>query len=136
MHYLVVVGLQQQPGIPGKTRPRNDLYVLYSFIHSLSLSFLFPFYPFCHLLVYRHCKLRIGSGIERDHKSILVRSASDMDMGWVHPWVGLGWVLNFRVSNGLGWVQFLEFIIFFSIAIILLCKSVTVVQYRVNSSAN
>jgi len=22
---------------------------------------------------------------------------SEMDMGWVHPWVGLGWV-------GLGWV--------------------------------
>ena len=31
-----------------------------------------------------------------------------MDMGWVNPWVGLGWVglglsPNFLFCNGLGW---------------------------------
>jgi len=31
---------------------------------------------------------------------------SEMDMGWVNPWVGLGWVLgpNFSFCNGLGYV--------------------------------
>ena len=79
----------------------------------------------------------------------------DMDMGWVHPWVGLGglvgWVWlgwvgfgpKFSCLNGLRWVgfSFSNLLIFFSIAIIQLRKSVTVVypyriQYRVNSSAN
>ena len=23
-----------------------------------------------------------------------VRAVPEMDMGWVHPWVGLGWVVN------------------------------------------
>jgi len=28
---------------------------------------------------------------------------AEMDMGWVHPWVGLGW--NFGKYFGLGWVE-------------------------------
>jgi len=27
-----------------------------------------------------------------------------MDMGWVHPWVGLGWVAFSSTCDGLGWV--------------------------------
>jgi hypothetical protein len=28
---------------------------------------------------------------------LVILDSTEMDMGWVHPWVGLGWV-------GLGWV--------------------------------
>ena len=28
----------------------------------------------------------------------------EMDMGWVHPWVGLGWVVFSSTCDGLGWV--------------------------------
>jgi len=66
-----------------------------------------------------------------------------MDMGWVHPWVGLGWVGSEIFVFEMGWVgfSFSNLIIFFSITIIQLRKSVAVVypyriQYRVNSSAN
>ena len=36
------------------------------------------------------------------------KSETDMDMGWVHPWVGLGFGLGpkFLCLNGLGWVGF------------------------------
>ena len=56
-------------------------------------------------------------------------------------WVGLGPKFSCLKWVGLGWVQFLEFIKFFSITIIQLRKSVTVVypyriQYGVNSSSN
>jgi len=33
-----------------------------------------------------------------DQHSISSCISTEMDMGWVHPWVGLGWV-------GLGWVK-------------------------------
>ena len=29
---------------------------------------------------------------------------SDMAMGWVNPWVGLGWDEDFHNYSGLGWV--------------------------------
>jgi len=32
-------------------------------------------------------------------------ATSDMDVGWIHPWVGLGWVENFPVL--VGWVGFI-----------------------------
>ena len=34
----------------------------------------------------------------------------DMDVGWIHPWVGLGWVAlgrKFSRFGGLGWVGFI-----------------------------
>jgi len=30
---------------------------------------------------------------------------SDMAMGWVNPWVGLGWVEDFHNYSGFGWVK-------------------------------
>ena len=41
---------------------------------------------------------------------------SEMGMGWVNPWVGLGWVglgPNFSVCNGLGWVQAMKIGVFY-----------------------
>jgi len=33
---------------------------------------------------------------------------AEMDMGWVHPWVGLGWVAFSSTCDGLGWVEWNE----------------------------
>jgi len=33
----------------------------------------------------------------------LFYTVSEMDMGWVNPWVGLGLGPNFLFRNGLGW---------------------------------
>jgi len=30
--------------------------------------------------------------------------ASEMDMGWVHPWLGLGWVESHFPAHVMGWV--------------------------------
>ena len=36
------------------------------------------------------------------HPRRIVTMEPDMDVGWIHPWVGLGWVENFPVL--VGWV--------------------------------
>jgi len=33
-------------------------------------------------------------------------ASSELDMGLVHPWVGLGWVTKFSVLGWSGWVGF------------------------------
>jgi len=30
----------------------------------------------------------------------------ELSMGWIDPWVGLGWVEFFSVFGGLGWVKY------------------------------
>ena len=39
-----------------------------------------------------------GSFVEAEARQVdvvcVVLISSEMDMGWVHPWVGLGWVVN------------------------------------------
>jgi len=35
-----------------------------------------------------------------------------MVVGWVHPWVGLGWVGSEMFMVEMGWVQLMEFIYF------------------------
>ena len=32
-----------------------------------------------------------------------MKAKADMAMGWVNPWVGLGWVEDFHNYSGLGW---------------------------------
>ena len=34
----------------------------------------------------------------------LQMAKSEVNMGWVDPWVGLGWVQFFCTMRGLGWV--------------------------------
>ena len=46
------------------------------------------------------------------HPVVLARkkSIADMDVGWIHPWVGLDWVglgRKFSRFGGLGWVGFI-----------------------------
>jgi len=40
---------------------------------------------------------------EGDNSLLLLSCArGEMDMGWVHPWVGLGWVAFSNTCDGLG----------------------------------
>ena len=45
----------------------------------------------------------IAAGV---HGNVLRRDAvPEMDMGWVHPWVGLGWVGSHFSAHVMGWVE-------------------------------
>jgi len=47
----------------------------------------------------RDCDLNTGPSAP---ESSTLTTRPEMNMGWVHPWVGLGWVAFFNTCDGLG----------------------------------
>jgi len=52
--------------------------------------------------------------------------SSEMDMDWVHPWVGLGWVAFSSTCDGFGWVglneKYCYFFTAFCVCYNIMCK--------------
>jgi len=49
------------------------------------------------------------NGSPGEHRKFAASTKSELSMGWVDPWVGLGWVglgQDFSVFGGLGWVHY------------------------------
>jgi len=60
-----------------------------------------------HLLVCEHKRARYDDDPYTGRLSVVIpheppQGTTEMDMGWVHPWVGLGWVAFSSTCYGLG----------------------------------
>ena len=39
---------------------------------------------------------------------VLAVSYAQLGLGWVHPWVGLGWDKKLQLFRGLGWIEIIS----------------------------